>query len=238
VDREDGEDVTSEVVTLRRAFEAELVRMAAERAPPSREEEEKGSAIVSAFGRWFEALLAQMAADTAPARHGREGGLALVLPDSKDEVAALGRAFAATRNPLYVWEALTLLCIPPIVGTDAPDCLLPGWCAAYLGRVAEVFMGLPPPGIDPEGGMAEQAPAVSKALGLSRQGWDAYADWQRDRARERDADLYHRVKALGIPDKDAMEAAIEVFGLEDARSVRHRLHRARRTRPRPTKPAP
>ena len=44
------------------------------------------------------------------------------------------------------------------------------------------------------------------------------------------------MKALGIPDKDAMEAATEFWGLEDERSVRRRLQRGRRAKPRPAKP--
>lgn len=84
--------------------------------------------------------------------------------------------------------------------------------------------------------MAEQAPVLSKALGLSRQGWDPFAEWRRDRAREQDADLYERVKALGIPDKDATGAAAEFWGLEDERSVWRRLGRGRRTKPHRAKP--
>jgi hypothetical protein len=155
-----------------------------------------------------------------------------------EEIGAFERAYAETGNPLYVWDALSVLCVHSLVPGQTPGRFLPGWCVDYLSRTAEVLLGLLPPGVHPAGGMAEQAPAVSKALGLSRQGWDAYAERQKDRARVRDADVYARVRALGIPDKDAMEAAIEYWGLKDERSVRHRLQRARRAKPRPTKPAP
>ena len=151
------------------------------------------------------------------------------------DIAAFERAYAETGNPLYVWDALSLLCVPLYVPGIRSEflrgALLPGWCIEYLGRVAEAILGLPSPSVHPPGGMAEQAPQLSKALGLSRQGWDAFAEWRKDRAREQDADLYERVKALGIPDKDAMEAATEFWGLEDERSVRRRLRRGRRAKP-------
>ena len=146
------------------------------------------------------------------------------------DIAAFERAYAETGNPLYVWDALSLLCVPQYLREDTPDAVLPGWCVDYLGRVAEALLGLPDASVRPRGGMAEQAPAVSKALGLRRQGWDAYAERRIDRDREWDADLYERVRAFGIPDKDAMEAAVERLGLEDERSVRRRLRRGRRAK--------
>lgn len=128
--------------------------------------------------------------------------------------------------------------MPGVLREDTTDTLLPGWCVEYIGRVAAALLGLPSASVRPRGGMAEQAPSLSKGLGLSRQGWDAYAEWRRDRDTERDTDLYARVKALGIPDKDAMEAAMERFGVEADRGVRRRLYRGRRAKPRPAKPEP
>jgi hypothetical protein len=157
---------------------------------------------------------------------------------SREEISVFERAYAETGNPLYVWHALSVLCVHGVPGGNTDDSLLPGWCVDYLSHTAEALLELPPLGGQSEGGIAEQAPAVSKALGLTRQGWNAYAERLKDRDSVLDADLYARVKALGIPDKDAMEATVEELGLEADRSVRRRLHRARRAKPKPAEPGP
>jgi hypothetical protein len=207
------------LVEIEEAFEAEVDRMAeSTKLAASGPEDTRAPAPANEAGD-----------DTVARARGEQ---------RREEISASARAYAETGNPLYVWDALSMLCVPSIAGMDTPDCLLPGWCVAYLGRAAETLMGLPPPGVHPVRGMAEQAPAVSKALGLSRQGWDAFAEWQKDRESERDAEVYDRVRALGISDKDAAEAATSVWNLENERSVRRRLRRGRRAKPRPLKPAP
>ena len=76
----------------------------------------------------------------------------------------------------------------------------------------------------------------SKALGLTRQGWNAYQEKRKNHQSISDGAVYARGKALGISNKNALKAAAEFWGLEDERSVRHRLSKARSATPRRTKP--
>ena len=71
------------------------------------------------------------------------------------DIAAFERAYAETGNPLYVWDALSLLCVPLYVPCIRPEFMrgafLPGWCVEYLGRVAEAHPGAPAPQHPPPG---------------------------------------------------------------------------------------
>jgi hypothetical protein len=190
-----------------------------------------------AHGEAWEALWTGTAADSLQAGRVVAGDHASARAELGRDIDALKRAYGETGNPLYVWEALSLLCVPSILERPS-DRTLPGWCVEYLARAAEALLGLSPPGAPPEGGIKDRASAVSKALALTRQGWDAYLRRKADGESASDAELYARVRELGIPDKDAKEAAVGFWRLEDERSVRRRLSRARRATPRGSKPAP
>ena len=237
------------LIAMEEAFEAEVARMVGraeliarsrvDTAAPARTGRRRKG--ISAFERADQSRDAISAFERALAETESPlyVGRALKRADqSRDAISAFEWAFAETGNPLYVWHALSMLCVPSIPGGNTDDRLLPSWCVDYLSDTAEALLGLQPPRVQSEGGITELARAVSNAVGLTRQGWTAYGRWRTDRDRVGEAALYARVKALGIPDKDAMEAAVEVLGLEADRSVRRRLHRARRVKPKPTEPAP
>jgi hypothetical protein len=117
----------------------------------------------------FEAAVAQAAAIAEWAARSREGTAApactgrkreQVSPFKRDDqrwgdAGTFARAYAETGNPLYAWQALSVLCVHGFTREETSDALLPGWCVDYLSRTAEALLGLPPPVIDHQGGIAE-----------------------------------------------------------------------------------
>jgi cytochrome c551/c552 len=131
------------------------------------------------------------------------------------------RAFKRTGNPLYVFETVAALCVDKTVQ------LLPGWCAGYLGRIAAEILEIAHSNVAPKDAVA----MVPQVLGLTQQGSNAFRTWRSAADLQDDGDLYNRVKAShGIRDKEASEAAAELWSLGDERSVRRRVSKARAAR--------
>jgi hypothetical protein len=150
----------------------------------------------------------------------------------RSEIDALGRAFAETQNPLYVWEALETLCGPDLDGSPVDRCL-PGWCLAYLSGAAEGILDLahsgdPSEGILDKGALEHAVSAISSTLGFTRRGWNAYRAKASDDKKRRDADLLDLMKTYGIGHSRAVDISREALGIESERGVTRRVSQGRK----------
>jgi hypothetical protein len=94
---------------------------------------------------------------------------------------SLERWHRETRNPLYAWEAIALC-----LNADPAE-PIPTWCVPYLadaaGNITDLAWGCGQGRIKPDAAGA----AIGKALGLSRQGFNAFTKICRDREAMRAA---------------------------------------------------
>ena len=126
------------------------------------------------------------------------------------------------RNPLYVWRELEFIAILARNSLDDPQATteVPNWVLRYLIDAAETLGGLhsgpPGDGIDPPRALA----AVPRALGLSRQGWNAFSALRAD-ARGENALVNMEI---GGEDRKAQQCAL---GLKHERSLRRVLSRTK-----------
>jgi hypothetical protein len=161
----------------------------------------------------------------APPDHWREA--------HSNRMAMFEREWLRTRNPLWVWRAIAAGAVG--CGKRAPLFPLPTWCAAYLHTVASRLDNLahgqdwrkppkePPHDADVsargtkvtrEIGPDAAMDAIPAALGLRRQGWNAFSADAAAETRERD--LLRMAQLLGIERSKA--AARRAFMAETGRT--------------------
>lgn len=136
---------------------------------------------------------------------------------------------------------------------------LPPWCLLYLGTVAvrvenltegKDFRQIPKPfgeadpspaswgaarNLEPTLNPAEAADIVPKALGLVRDGWNAFERLEALNAKEMDQFSNEALRFEGKSASEAMMILLQESGINDERTMRRRLAAARSARkPKPT----
>ena len=163
--------------------------------------------------------------------------------------------YAATKNPVYIWQLLSRLTNlsehaarldPSLSGVPYPGGL-PVWVQRYLqetawnlSQLAQGFDYRSPEARVPRwwceiGGLgpAKAGELMGQALGFSRRGWSAIADYQNDAEAELIADYMWTDELSGSGPGAAhyIELFQEAKGLADERDARRRIAKVRNRRP-------
>lgn len=162
----------------------------------------------------------------AAARNARTAGGLRSPPVHHD----LERLFSETGNPLYFWQALATETTRPEPsqgpGSRLGSATIPGWCAQELTALARRLTALGRAGMP-----AVTEANIKAALGLTSQGFNAYAEREHQTRDGMKADFAAELVAAGMPPQRARSVAFP--SIADARSLRRA---AKRSKPRAKPP--
>lgn len=158
-------------------------------------------------------------------------------------------AFAATGNPIYVWEAIAVVLGPEFrrFYGQHPKLAIPMWCLDYLYSSSENVMRfaamLRSPGGEPwpvEKGAPflrarEALKRLPQALGFSSAGWNAFKAYRSDRAHDYLLDTFEDARARDESKRAAMDRLVKLAQVDEP-SVRRLLAKRRRQRRLRSKP--
>jgi hypothetical protein len=154
------------------------------------------------------------------------------------QIETLRVLYMNTQNPVYAWKAIlncTSVAIRDAIekeaveGWDAWTGEIPAWCQEYLFscayKISALEMGSsyddtkPSRDISPPGA----ADMLPSAFGFTRNGWNAFADYQtriQDLEMER---FYRQLREDGASAQESMNKTLERYRYENERSVRRRI---------------
>ena len=125
-------------------------------------------------------------------------------PESAERTEQARRAFEASGNPLYVFEALSYCREEP----------LPPWVRRYLYEATRAVFRLESMVLNHRMTPSDATKTLSQAFKFTRQGWNAFSDSLRTRDRSVRATIFNAMIQQDVPVKKAAD------GLGTVRSVR------------------
>jgi hypothetical protein len=174
------------------------------------------------------------------------------MPDSlahahREVMGGLEREWEASKNPLYVWEAIQFA-LKPAGRLDLP---LPGWCRRYLAEAAHQIVAElrkahpphmvrsassagghsnaddPPPAPHDGGDAARNAGELNdlalRALGFRRDGWNAFREYAASYRHERLRIQFSQLLADGLSRRAARDVILRATDRDDDRELRRLL---------------
>jgi hypothetical protein len=154
------------------------------------------------------------------------------------DLAKLEILYKNTRNPIFAWEAVLLNCSPLVerIRNEADSNwppfspAMPKWCMDYLescGTAARsLAYGLSPelPGYDPNLTPTGCADMIARRFGFTRPGWNAFNEHRTfGESADMNAMMSYMRADGGATAQEAIDRALEKYGLANERSVRKRI---------------
>ncbi len=186
----------------------------------------------------------------------RDQPAAPVGPDPEVHIERLRQLAERTQNPMYAWLALEARFRSQLgLLQDGPvgqEFSIPGWFAEYLVAVTQGLISLSS-GLDPRDSpepfsgdvdLTQSAESrafiaarrlssskaiklVPTALGLQRQGWNAFDSFEATTNKMQDFRAFEAMRAAGVPQKEALHAIGREIVVTDPSRVQSRIREGR-----------